>query len=318
MRWLIALSVMLSSLTFGQNAAYYGIAIDASGTPLVGQKVAICTQPANTSTTPCSPLTTTYTDSTLSTSTSTPGITTTEFQGKYKFYVQPGLYTLQIYGPQIPIPQVQADIHVNGVNPTMVALARPTKTGLGFTNAYNHQGTYSQSDTALGVNFADTVATTPTAVLEGDLMAYPVVPFTYTAQMSLMPRGGISVCMAIAASTSGAVELLVEHDTTLGTTPTENVDIEDWTAPGTFSATVGGTQFMFMGGPYIWMRYQDDGTNSIYSISYDGINFDKLYQVAKASDFLATNGGYHFFGLIIAPYNTPGGTIMMGQKMTTP
>lgn len=197
-----------------------------------------------------------------------------------------------------------------------LGLSVPTKSLLGFTTQYGSwSSTYSQTGlSGVGVNFVDTTKESQ-AEIEGSLMAYPSVPFTATAVFSTTPQGDISICFGPAASASGSSEVLVQHVN--ATTPPGTIDIEDWTNPTTFSATVDSPLNWF-GGPYIWFRYQDDGTKSIYSISMDGVNWEQVYSVAKSSDFLATNGGYHFFGAIIAPYNDAGGTVMLGYKLTKP
>src|SRR5208283_1569298 len=62
--------------------------------------VAICTQPAVTSTTPCSPLANLYTDSTLTVA--APNPLTDDSYGNLHFYATPGKYTVQYYGSVIP------------------------------------------------------------------------------------------------------------------------------------------------------------------------------------------------------------------------
>jgi len=67
------------------------------GGPTAGATVAICAQPATTSTTPCSPLASIFTDSALTQPLSQPF--KTDGLGNYHFYASPGKYTIQIYGP---------------------------------------------------------------------------------------------------------------------------------------------------------------------------------------------------------------------------
>lgn len=64
-RILISLLLLLPSAAFAQSVRYQGQVIGSRGFPLGNQNVAVCTQPANTGTTPCSPL------ATLATSTGT-------------------------------------------------------------------------------------------------------------------------------------------------------------------------------------------------------------------------------------------------------
>ena len=73
--------------------------MNARGVPQAGAFVAICAQPANTSTTPCSPLANLYSNAALTQALANP--ITTDGLGNYLFYAAPGKYTIQIYGPGI-------------------------------------------------------------------------------------------------------------------------------------------------------------------------------------------------------------------------
>jgi hypothetical protein len=109
MRRLLILSSLLLWVpsAYSQSVRYQSQLIGSRGAPLANQNVAVCTQPANTTTTPCSPL------ATLATSTSTTSgganPTTSDINGNFFFYAAPGRYTIQIYGPAIATPFVQAD-----------------------------------------------------------------------------------------------------------------------------------------------------------------------------------------------------------------
>lgn len=92
---------------------YDNIVLGPKGQPIAGASVAVCTQPATITTTPCSPLATLYTDSTLSVT--APNPTTTDGLGNYHFYANGtlGPFTVQIYGPAITTPFVMVDQRVN-------------------------------------------------------------------------------------------------------------------------------------------------------------------------------------------------------------
>jgi hypothetical protein len=113
MRRLLILSSLLlwGPSAYSQSVRYQSQLIGSRGTPLAAQSVAVCTQPASIGTTPCSPL------ATLATSTSTTSgganPTTTDINGNFFFYAAPGRYTIQIYGPQISTPFIQADTDLN-------------------------------------------------------------------------------------------------------------------------------------------------------------------------------------------------------------
>ncbi|GEM_PF-4884139 len=75
------------------------IVLNARGTPQAGATVAVCTQPAVTTTTPCSPLANLFSNPQLTQALVNP--LTTDGLGNYTFYASPGKYTIQIYGPSI-------------------------------------------------------------------------------------------------------------------------------------------------------------------------------------------------------------------------
>lgn len=70
-----------------------------NGKPVSGATVVVCTQPANVTVTPCTPLANLYTDTTLTTPSANP--LTTDGLGNYHFYAAPGMYTVQVYGPSV-------------------------------------------------------------------------------------------------------------------------------------------------------------------------------------------------------------------------
>lgn len=110
MRKLLLLALLLfPSLTMAQYVRYDGIAIGDRGTPVGGASVAVCTQPASTGTQPCSPLASLF-STTSGTTLANP--VTADPLGNFHFYAAPGLYTIQIYSPQIQTPSVQADVSV--------------------------------------------------------------------------------------------------------------------------------------------------------------------------------------------------------------
>lgn len=104
--------LFLLSVVSGWAQRLDNIAIQASGKPVPNATVAVCTQPAVTSTQPCSPLATLYTSATFGTSTSNP--LTADSNGNYHFYAKPALgpYTVQIYGTGIATPYVMKDQYI--------------------------------------------------------------------------------------------------------------------------------------------------------------------------------------------------------------
>lgn len=109
MRRLLLLASLLlwAHSACAQSVRYQSQVIGSRGLSLANQNVAVCSQPANTSTQPCSPLATLAT----STSTTSGGANplTTDVNGNFFFYAAPGRYTVQIYGPQVSTAFVQPD-----------------------------------------------------------------------------------------------------------------------------------------------------------------------------------------------------------------
>lgn len=111
---LLFLTFLSAGVAYAQGGRVDGVAFARSGAPAPGATIAICTQPAVTTTTPCSPLATLYTDRTLATPCSgtllppnVPGSPCSnpmvaDGLGNYHFYFQAGTYyTIQFYGAGI-------------------------------------------------------------------------------------------------------------------------------------------------------------------------------------------------------------------------
>jgi len=104
------LGLFLTLFCQAQEVRYDGVVQQRSGLPGPGVTIAVCTQPAVTTTTPCSPLATLYTNSgggTVCSGTllppAPPGSACSnpmiaDGLGNYHFYAAPGQYTLQFYG----------------------------------------------------------------------------------------------------------------------------------------------------------------------------------------------------------------------------
>jgi len=136
LRKLLLLSLFLPFSLAAQDVSqrYQAQVIGSRGLPLANQSVAVCTQPAVTTTQPCSPLATLGTSTT--TSSGGPNPLTTDVNGNFFFYATPGKYTIQIYGPQVGTPFVQPD--------TPIGLAvGGTVTTLTVTGALNANGTFN-------------------------------------------------------------------------------------------------------------------------------------------------------------------------------
>ena len=89
----------MATTAAAQGSRHDDVVLGPTGQPLAGASVAICTEPATTTTAPCSPLAALYSNSALTTPLANP--VSTDGLGNYFFYAAPGKYTIQIYGPGI-------------------------------------------------------------------------------------------------------------------------------------------------------------------------------------------------------------------------
>jgi hypothetical protein len=95
----VATTVFFSASAHAQGSRHDGVVQGEQGTPVAGATIVVCTQPANVTITPCTPLANLYTDTTLAMP--APNPLTADGLGNYHFYAAPGLYTVQVYGPGI-------------------------------------------------------------------------------------------------------------------------------------------------------------------------------------------------------------------------
>ncbi len=122
-----AVGCLLTSLLAGasplhaQGTRKDDIVLGPRGTPVAGATVAVCTQPANTSTKPCTPLANLYSNSALTLPIANP--ITADGLGNYHFYAAPGKYTLQISGSQLTTTVIPDVILPNDpMNPTVTTV----------------------------------------------------------------------------------------------------------------------------------------------------------------------------------------------------
>src|ERR1035438_3165980 len=87
----------ISALSFAQNVRVDGTVQARSGAPAPGAFVAICSQPAVTTTAPCTPLVPLCSSLTDLICTQ-PNPVQADGLGNYSFYVVPGTYTRQFFG----------------------------------------------------------------------------------------------------------------------------------------------------------------------------------------------------------------------------
>ncbi|MGB6360155.1 MAG: hypothetical protein WBF30_15360, partial [Candidatus Acidiferrales bacterium] len=96
---LAALTSIFCGQARAQGTRYDGVVQGEQGIPASGATIVVCTQPANVTITPCTPLANLYTDTTLATP--APNPLASDGLGNFHFYAAPGTYTVQVYGPGI-------------------------------------------------------------------------------------------------------------------------------------------------------------------------------------------------------------------------
>jgi len=182
MRRLLILSslLLLAPSVWAQSSRFQSQVINSRGIPLANQNVAVCTQPANISTTPCSTLATLAT----STITTSGGInpTTTDINGNFFFYAVPGTYTIQIYGPAIATPFVQPDVSVGASGAasltSLTVSGTATLTGAMTTTQFN-KTLYLD-----GVTYPQTCAGLTSMITAGGSNSHFVIPPNLTLSCS--------------------------------------------------------------------------------------------------------------------------------------
>ncbi len=133
MKRVLILTLLFASTCAAQGVRSDGVVTTRAGNPAAGATIAVCTQPATTTTTPCSPLATLYTDATVATpcagvllGPAAPGSPcsnpmVTDGLGNYHFYIKPssGPVTVQFYGPSLTAtaqPDQLINVAISGAN----------------------------------------------------------------------------------------------------------------------------------------------------------------------------------------------------------
>jgi hypothetical protein len=149
-----------------QGSRHDGIVLGPQGRPVAGATIAVCTEPATITTTPCSPLATLYTDATLTVAASNP--LTSDGVGNYHFYAAPGIYTVQVYGPGINTYTMQDVIlPINPTNPNFGNLSALTLSlggNLSVGGNANITGSLSAGSLNFGSFNPSTISTTTLSV----------------------------------------------------------------------------------------------------------------------------------------------------------
>lgn len=204
LRYLIVVLILLSVpfTVLGQNR-YDGIALGPRG-PVAGASIAVCTQPAVTTTAPCSPLATLYTDSTLTTISVNPLLA--DQLGNFHFYIAAGFYTVQIYGPGISPPTVLKD--------QAVLASIGSVTDVTVTNNVSSLLTISVATPTSTPDIIFGYATAPANNVFGNCTTSPAAPAYCFITGTMLPFPGASSLGGVQSITCPAHEWIDEISTT--------------------------------------------------------------------------------------------------------
>lgn len=319
MRRLLLLASLLLWVpsAYAQSVRYQSQVIGSRGLPLANQNVAVCTQPANTSTQPCSPLATLAT----STSTTSGGTNplTTDINGNFFFYAASGTYTIQIYGPQISTPFVQPDTNVGATGPasfTTITVSGPaTFTGAVNSNnlaagnvankyatasAYRYvDGVGSDSNDGLspGTAFAtpQKCLTVVTGLGGGTCDARTLYTLSYSTEIDvgnhasqppttlLVPPYGTWTCTATSGNCLKVFNLSSVHGESAG----QGIQFAITAGPTATVTDVCGTDGTVVGGGYVGISGIDCTAQSGTTVSGAVWNIQDLVDVSKITDVVA-------------------------------
>jgi hypothetical protein len=163
-----------------QGSRHDGIVLGPQGRPVAGATIAVCTQPATITTSPCSPLASVYTDPTLTVLAPNPLLS--DGLGNYHFYAAPGTYTVQVYGPGInTFTMTDVILPINPTNPNFGNLNALTLT-LGGNLTVGGNASITGSLTAGSLNFG---SFNPSTISTGTL--------SVTGTTTLGPLGNVQL-----------------------------------------------------------------------------------------------------------------------------
>jgi hypothetical protein len=181
-----------------------------------------------------------------------------------------------------------------------------------MTTGFNQRGSFAATDVATGISLIDTAASASENI-EGITKAYPGAAFTVTGLFSLPPIASTFNLIGFMAATSTSGKVMLFGVRWNGAWQVTVLNYNSFSSFNAFALAATGIP----ASPFIWLRYKDDGTNIFFYISMDGIYFNQMYTVSRASSFLGSSG-FSLLGLSIDPCNGVVGTVCQSYLLTTP
>lgn len=194
----------------------------------------------------------------------------------------------------------------------------PTQASTGLTTAWNHSGGYTVTDTPVGIAMIESANIT-TEYWEGQMMAYPGVPFTLTALFSVPAVGGAGytntqIGFAILDTLTGKAQTLCIVSFTAGG---NRWFVVDYLNPTTYGGTIRANTSIPSQAPFYWLRVKDDGANIYFFVSNDAVVWSLQFTVTKVGSYLGASG-YNYIGAAINVNNGQFGGTVMSWTLTTP
>ncbi len=228
--------LLLSASAFGQGSRYDGVASGPRGS-IADAMIAVCVLPASTQTSPCAPLATLYTDSTLRTACNGSNGCSNPLKadrfGNFHFYGRNGLtYTVQIYGVQLNTSYSLIDqiVPIDPSNATFKQL-----------NSIRFADQFPGLDIGAQINaaYADCPATGCTIMLPASLSCHsystPIVFGTSSKAVVLKGASRHATCLSYTSDAGNAVTF----DTGFNHEAPSRIEDLELLGPGKATATIG-------------------------------------------------------------------------------
>jgi hypothetical protein len=193
---------------------------------------------------------------------------------------------------------------------SQVLSATPTAASTGLSTWLN-QGSATTSDLATGMSITMPAGTG--ANVAARYKAAPGTPYTITALIALTSGNGDGTNNPLAGIGFTDGTKLQWIATLLANVSNSFIQVNGQNT-GTSAVSNQFSAQRQWPNP-MWLRIADDGTNAIFSYSFDGVTFLTAYTIAKASGFLG-GSGYTNVGLFVGGTNNNDGVNKTGTLLS--
>ncbi len=286
----VGLLVMAPSGLEAQGVRYDNMVIGPRGTPAGGATVAVCTAGASTSTTPCSPLATVYSDEAMTEPTANP--MPADSLGNYGFWAAPGHYLVEIYGSGLSTKEMDVFLPCDPAN-CLVSNATFSSITTGNLNLTGGLTVNGRGVATKPLPSDEVVYVSPNGSDSNDGLSWGTAKLTVPAACAALP-GGSSNCSA------GAGMIWVSPGWT-GTRPTvSDSSLHVYYLSAAIGGGGGGEAHVSDGVYYV----SPNGADTNDGLSW-GTAFQTLYQAVGVLESASVQGGT----LYVAANTACGGTV---------